>query len=340
MKILMSSHFFVPLVGGLVTVSEILANEFVRQGHKVILITQNPVPGPDNFRFQVIPQPGPSQLLNLVRWCDVFFHNNISLRVAWPLLCIRRPWVVAHHIWLPSEGGIKRLNGRIKRNAIRYVRNIAVSKAMADHIGASSEVISNPYDPAKFHVIREIPKDKELLFLGRLISDKGLALLLKALSRLKTKGLTPALTVIGSGPDEEVSRVLVRDLGLEAQVRFAGEKQGRVLTEALNAHKILVVPSLWNEPFGIVALEGIACGCVVVGSDGGGLADAIGQCGVTFPNGDVDALAACLSELLRHPEHAERHRAAAPAHLARHHPSDVAKRYLAVFADATKRVQS
>ncbi len=42
---------------------------------------------------------------------------------------------------------------------------------------------------------------------------------------------------------------------------------------------------------GIVALEGIACGCVVIGSQGGGLKDAIGNCGLTYPNGDVAALA-------------------------------------------------
>ena len=40
--------------------------------------------------------------------------------------------------------------------------------------------------------------------------------------------------------------------------------------------------------FGVVALEGIACGCVIVGSEGGGLEEAIGPCGVTFPNSNCN----------------------------------------------------
>ncbi len=51
-----------------------------------------------------------------------------------------------------------------------------------------------------------------------------------------------------------------------------------------------------------MALEGIACGCVVVGSEGGGLKDAIGPCGDTFRNGDAADLARVLGHRLRHPE--------------------------------------
>ena len=60
-------------------------------------------------------------------------------------------------------------------------------------------------------------------------------------------------------------------LGLERQVEFTGVLQGETLVRTLNAHRIMVVPSRTPEPFGVVALEGIACGCVVVGSEGGGL---------------------------------------------------------------------
>ena len=96
----------------------------------------------------------------------------------------------------------------------------------------------------------------------------------------------------------------------------------------------MVVPSLWDEPFGIVALEGIACGCVVVGSSGGGLKDAIGECGVTFPNGDVAALTEALANLLTNPEQLDSYRQKAQSHLARHQPTEVAKAYLKVFEEA------
>jgi glycosyltransferase involved in cell wall biosynthesis len=96
----------------------------------------------------------------------------------------------------------------------------------------------------------------------------------------------------------------------------------------LNRHRILVVPSRWPEPFGIVALEAIACGCVVVGSAGGGLSEAIGPCGLTFPNGDGAALAHVLRELLGNPERVAELGTGGASHLARFSPSAVAKRYL------------
>jgi glycosyltransferase involved in cell wall biosynthesis len=96
----------------------------------------------------------------------------------------------------------------------------------------------------------------------------------------------------------------------------------------------MVVPSLWNEPFGIVALEGIACGCVVVGSEGGGLKDAIGSCGETFPNGNVQALTNILAYLLTNPEQQAQYRKNAPTHLARHRKDNVTKAYLRIFEEA------
>ena len=93
----------------------------------------------------------------------------------------------------------------------------------------------------------------------------------------------------------------------------------------------MVVPSLWAEPFGIVALEGIGCGCVVVGSEAGGLPDAIGPCGVTFPNGDVTALTAKLRSLLMDGSSVNRLRACASTHLAKHTASAAGAAYLRIF---------
>lgn len=103
---------------------------------------------------------------------------------------------------------------------------------------------------------------------------------------------------------------------------------------ALNEIDCLVVPSVWSEPFGIVALEGIACGCLVIGSQGGGLKDAIGPCGLTYPNGDVAALAAAMRRVLDEPSLGTELRAKAPAHLARHSPQAVVDAYLQVMQRA------
>jgi len=106
---------------------------------------------------------------------------------------------------------------------------------------------------------------------------------------------------------------------------------GETLVRTLNAHEIMVVPSRLAEPFGVVALEGIACGCALIGSERGGLADAIGPCGIVFPNGDATALAQGLKRLLLDGELRRTLRSHAPPHLARHTPAQIAEEYLTVF---------
>jgi glycosyltransferase involved in cell wall biosynthesis len=118
---------------------------------------------------------------------------------------------------------------------------------------------------------------------------------------------------------------------LKGAVRFVGRlgpMDGDQLPRLLNRHKIMVVPSRWNEPFGIVALEGIACGCAVIGSSGGGLPEAIGPCGVTFANGDAAALAEKIEMFLKQPDLLAGFRQNAANHLARHQPEVVAQKYI------------
>src|ERR1044071_8621228 len=114
------------------------------------------------------------------------------------------------------------------------------------------------------------------------------------------------LTIAGDGPEREPLETQAVKLGLQSRVEFVGSQSSHQLAELLRQHQILVVPSRWREPFGIVALEGIACGCVIVGSAEGGLAEAIGPCGLTFPNGDARALADILARLLTDPAERDR----------------------------------
>ncbi len=169
------------------------------------------------------------------------------------------------------------------------------------------------------------------VFLGRLVSDKGADLLIDALRLLKTDGVIADLTVIGTGPEEERLKTLAAELGVGGQIFFAGARTGDALVRLLNEHRLLVVPSRWAEPFGVVALEGLACGCAVVGSEAGGLSDALGACGLTFPNGNAPALAAAIREILTRDGLFDQLRAGVPGHLARHTAGAVASAYLEIF---------
>jgi glycosyltransferase involved in cell wall biosynthesis len=158
--------------------------------------------------------------------------------------------------------------------------------------------------------------------------------LLQALVQIRQLGLRPHLTIVGGGPEEKALRRMTTELGLAEAVTFAGVKRGQPLVDEMARHLIMVVPSLWNEPFGIVALEGLACGCAIVGSSGGGLADAIGPCGLTFPNGDANALAQCLLRVLSSDGERNAMLQSVPEHLEEHSVQHIAEKYLDVFSAA------
>lgn len=331
MRILLCTHRFSPDLGGIETMSLLLARAFVARGHEVRVITASPSRSPaDDHGLRVLRRPSFAALWGATAWCDVCFHNHISLGFAGPALLLSRPWVVATQTWIPRDGWSQ----RAKRLLLRRARSVAISRAIADSLPVRSVVIPNCYDTDTFRepdAAAPAPAREGLIFVGRLVSDKGADLALHALARLAAEGLRPRLTLVGDGPERPALETLVRELGLAGQARFTGALTGSALAAEFSRHRVQLVPSRWAEPFGIVALEGAACGCVVVGSSAGGLADAIGPCGYTFPNGDAAALAALVSALLRGaaptPDPAARR-----AHIARHSLDAVAGAYLRLLS--------
>ena len=337
MRILIYSRAFLPHVGGLELNVAHIAEQFVQRGHEIVVITTTPGNGSDGLPYPVLRNVGAITFLRWMRWCDVFHHPNVSLRGIWPMLFFLRPWVVTHHSWYCQSDGRITWRDQLKRFLLRYAAgSISVSKAIADDLATPSVVIGNAYRDKLFRILPDADRSLDLVYLGRLVSDKGADVLLEALHILAGQGQVAGLTVVGEGPERHALEAQARRLGLADSVTFLGTKTGEELVRILNRHRILVAPSRYNEPFGIVALEGIACGCVAIGSEGGGLKDAIGPCGRTFPNGDSAALARILGELLHDPAALERFRRGAPAHLAPHEAEKVMSRYEDVFSSAMK----
>ncbi len=326
MKILASSYAFSPSVGGIESVASMLADEFVAAGHELKVVTLTSSDKETKLPYEVVRQPGSIDLIKLIDWSEVVLHVNISLHTGWPLLFKRKPWVISHHTWVPRN-----VRGFIKRRCTSGAHNISISQAVAQSLDVPSVVIPNPYDQELFQGPIDDVRDRDLIFVGRLVSQKGVDRALKALSLLKKNQFTPSFTVVGAGPEERKLRQLTQEFGLEDQVSFVGMKRGAELVSELTRHRILVVPTVIEEPFGVVALEGIACGCVVIGSSGGGLKDAIGPCGVTFPSNSAWSLAACLREMLIDPEKLKACRVSAKAHLAGFAKPLIAQKYLHVM---------
>ena len=337
MKILISSYVFSPSVGGIETVSALLAPEFVKAGHEVILVTKTEEEDHIDWPFQVIRNPNPAKMFSLVHWCDAYFQNNISLYFAWPLLLIRRPWIIAHHTWIGRLYPHGDWKGQLKRLLLRFGHNATVSRAVANEIPVPSAIVGNPYSDHVFTRMPNVVRDKELVYLGRLVSDKGIDLLIKAMVDLRNRGITPRLTIIGSGDEEPALRKLAEDLGISEQIDFTGSKGPEEIACLLNAHYVLVVPSRWPEPFGIVALEGIATGCVIVASQSGGLPDVVGPCGITFEMGDKMALNEALYNVLTQPDLRQNLLKESQSHLDQFKPATVAAKYLKLISHAIEQ---
>jgi glycosyltransferase involved in cell wall biosynthesis len=205
---------------------------------------------------------------------------------------------------------------------------------MAAALAADCTVIGNPYDDHVFRRDGRIARDRDLVFVGRLVREKGLDVVIEALAMLAPAGRRPLLTVIGAGPEEERLRRLVQERSLQNQVQFTGALAPREVARQLNRHRTLVLPSTCEkETFGIVALEAMACGCLPIVSRRGGLAEAVGAHGLIVEAGNVEAWARAISEGLRD-DVREALMAGSVGHLWCRSPERVAKDYLDVLARA------
>lgn len=137
-----------------------------------------------------------------------------------------------------------------------------------------------------------------IAFMGRLVTTKGVLLLLKAAKILEDQGRHFALLIIGDGPERSSLEQFVRDSQLAAPVRFAGCLYGDQLETALAPVAAVVVPSLGGEVFGVVVAENMLRGLPVVASDLGAFVEVLGSTGLTFHNGDVADLAFSLVRFL------------------------------------------
>ena len=331
LKILLVSERFHPRVGGVETVTRLLATGLVRLGHRVRVMTRERAGDGASFGYAVLRYPGPIRLLWQYASADAVIVQGPAVRLGWPLFWRRGLALMIHH--MKPGAAPDRFSGWLRSKLARRAHHAAVSKALAEHLPWPVEaILPNPYDAGIFQIDPAVPRALDVIFVGRLIPEKGATVLVRALAILRQSGQSITAMLVGEGPERGP---LGRELGsgaLEKNVQFAGEVTGSRLAQMLNQHRLMIVPSLGEEGFGVVALEGIACGCAVIGSDAGGLPEAIGPCGTTFPMGNAESLAAKIRQLLGSDTEIVAFHVAAGEHLAKHRPSAVARRYLDLLA--------
>jgi glycosyltransferase involved in cell wall biosynthesis len=177
---------------------------------------------------------------------------------------------------------------------------------------------------------------------GRLVPKKGVDVLLAALATVRGQVPEARLVIAGDGPERPRLERMASDLGLGGAVRFLGHLEAPALEQALAGAWVQVIPSRWEEPFGLVAAEAMMRGTAVVVSDAGGLTEQVveGETGYRVAPGDPLALADALARVLADRGHAERLGAQGRRHALAHFTFDAYMdgllRILATVASSTR----
>ena len=250
----------------------------------------------------------------------VHFHTEGPCILCWlPRLLGKRVVVTIHGLDHQRQKWGKFASAYImlgEKMAVRHAHSIIVlSKGVQtyfrENYGRETVLIPNGIDPSEIRPASEITKQFGLssrdyiLFLGRLVPEKGIHYLIQAYQKLSTD---KKLVIVGgtSDTDDYVKR-LHEMAGDNPSVIFTGFQQGLALEELYSNAYLYVLPSdLEGMP--LTLLEAMNYGCCCVTSDIGECADVMNGCGVTFPRGNAEALREALQDLCDHPEKAEEYR--------------------------------
>ena len=209
--------------------------------------------------------PGSGRLLRRSnKICDIRFGLRCSLRAYTEHCATRHPWRLYKNI--RSRARVRSAQDRITRwhTGSRWVRDELVRAGFP-----GDRIFTIPL-PLLTEPTADLDRERRgILFVGRLVEEKGLPVLLRALADVPQA----TLEVAGDGPKRAAFERLARVLGLETRVRFLGWLDQASLSREYASATVVVIPSIWPEPFGLVGLEALAHSTPVIAANTGGMAE-------------------------------------------------------------------
>lgn len=333
-RLLYWTELFWPYIGGVEVLSAKLLRELRGRGYEIAVVTAHAdMDLPDfevrdgipihRFPFrQVLEERDPLGMLRMrkavTRLRDEFRPTITHVNFAGPSGYFHmasapkdaEPWILAIRSPLPREYSEDSLITRLLRGADWVTANSGAvlsdaHRAAPDIVGRSSVVYNGldaprespsplPFDPPRF------------LCLGRLKNDKGFDTAVRAFAKVRQGFPEAQLVMAGDGPEREALEALVGSLGIEDAVEFMGWVRPEDVPEVVNRSSAVVIPSRWEEPFCLVAVEAALMKRPVVATRVGGLIEVVAhqESGLTVPKEDPAAMAAAMERLLRQPEQA------------------------------------
>ncbi len=271
----------------------------------------------------------------------------------------RRPWLVTVHAteYGRHQGWVQtypqsHIHGAERDMVRRADHVITCSRYMRSHVASVFGVsrtritaMQNGIDPHDLEPVADdlnslraryaAPDQRLVLLVGRLVYEKGFHLALDALAPVIAKLGGVRFVVAGTGSAEAELRRQAWRLGLHRKGVFLGWVGDDMLHSLYRISEICLVPSIY-EPFGIVALEAMASGCLCVVADTGGLREVVpgdGTVGLRFPSRDTAALGAILERVLTDNEERAQLVAEAREHVLRFGWPEVAAQTRALYSE-------
>jgi glycosyltransferase involved in cell wall biosynthesis len=345
MNVLLLTTGFPPEVGGLGAHVYRLAIGLAGRGHDVHVVLKRSrwLKGEANAytEFRVSWRPTPAKLYRIVRSADVVHMNGFWTVPAALALASGKPLAWTHHEydtscpiglgWYRGQSTsfspvrctrcmIDKKQGHqiprrfsmlpVRRAFARQVSvNILPTQYIAGRLGLpKSKVIA--YGVERHDAFRAVQHRSASAptfgYFGRLAASKGCAVLLQALALSRRRGFDFRLDVYGEGPERAGLEQIAASLGVREAVSFKGGVSLNSVQAYMSSLNAVVVPSIWDEVAGIVALEAMAVGVPVIASDVGGLAEVTGDAAVLVQRGSPEALASALRVVGADPQLAER----------------------------------
>jgi glycosyltransferase involved in cell wall biosynthesis len=288
--------------------------------------------------FQIVRSPGIWKFLRLLHDADVVHLAGPALMPLSLALLLRKPIVLEHHgfqsacpngllFFEPTKtpcpghfmakrytkcvecnqgrvGFVKSLQGLALTHVRRWLANrVAFNITPTDWLATilvlkRMKTVYHGISPGPAKAPGNLSNDK-FAFQGRLVSTKGVGLLLQAAHGLQQARYKFHLKIIGDGPEQESLKS--QAAGLDGRVAFLGHVPEANVGDVLSDVATVVMPSLGGEVFGLVAAENMLRGKLLIVSDIGALREVVGDTGMVFRTGDDEGLALCMRKVMDNP---------------------------------------
>jgi glycosyltransferase involved in cell wall biosynthesis len=196
------------------------------------------------------------------------------------------------------------LHAQIRSSAMVLLPNMASLPLIPDDAESRAKVRELHFgvDTSVFHPMPQVGVEPQnVLFLANLVQKKGALFLLEAFEAIASRHPACRLRFAGSGEEEESLRERARRSPAADRIEFLGRISRERVAQVMNTATVYCLPSA-VEAFGMTALEAMACGRPVIGTQVGGLGLLVGATSPEVRFGDRDALASALDGLLSSPE--------------------------------------